>query len=104
MITILSRSETVCRLIKLRKNLDNKDDCSPIKEEIDRLLLDVIGVSQKNHHKINDILHKAIDNQIKAKTAVVAIHEIIIDNNFNNNKKKKSKNKQLEELYQRGYR
>jgi len=110
-IFILSRSETVCKLIQIRKNLHNKKECLKIKEQIDQLLLDIIGVNKKNRYKIIEILNKAICNEIKAKTAVVAIHETVVDNeNLNNNHNKKHNNKtktnynELEELYQKGYR
>ncbi len=110
MISILSRSDTLCRLIKIRKHLYNRENCAEIKTKIDQLLLDIIGVSQENRYKINEILNKAISGEIKAKTAVVAIHEIIIDYNNLNNVEGEMKNTEenyvdeMEELYEKGYR
>lgn len=125
---MLSRSETLIRLIKIRKiiykrenNLKNAPDDYHIdlKKELDRMLLDIIGVPEEGQHQINDILKKVITGEIKPKTAVVAFHEIYNDYHQNNeekeqkdkksreNKKEEMKvnpDKELKQLYQSGYR
>ena len=126
------------RLIEIRKilkekeeqNVEDMDDLnnhySEIKNKLDQLLIDVIGVPEEGQHQINEILQKAIKGDIREKTAVVAIHEIfkdycdskgnneeITDNNENTNKTNKTnktdkkvspEGSELQELYRSGYR
>ena len=84
-----------------------------LKQELDQLLFDIIGVPEEGQHQVNTILNRAIDGDIKTKTAVVAIHEIY--NDFKQQKKQQEKKvKQdkktdqpevdLQKLYQSGYR
>ena len=135
---MLSRSKTVLRLIELRKSLyeienspdrENNEWYDEIKDKVDKLLIDVIGVPEKGHSQINNILEKAIKDEIKTRTAVVAIYEKYNDfcesnqlysqennvSDINNSSKtkreeksdrKKSSNfqKELEHLYESGYR
>lgn len=139
MKVLFSRADTVIRLIEIRKmikeNENNQDEIpeeyhNKLKEELDRLLLDVIGVPKEGQHKINEILDKAIKGEIKARTATVAVHEIFLDyqedgadnssgkikkNNKNNDNRKPGNNEigidtnktqapDMEELYNSGYR
>lgn len=123
---MLSRSRTVLRLIKLRKLLKEKEEKideldnsldeyhSKIKKQLDDLLIDVIGIPEKDQYQVNQIIQKALTGEIKEKTAVVAIHEIFKDyiesDQDNKNSKNSSKTKteetedELEQLYKNGYR
>lgn len=119
------------RLIKIRKILKEKENSiaenensldeyhSRLKTKLDELLLDVIGVPEAGRHQVNQIIKKAIREEIKEKTAVVAIHEIYKDyvetepvsNNSENNVKEQAEieneinnNDELEKLYKNGYR
>ncbi len=85
---LLSRADTVIRLIEIRKLIKKSKDGlketpgkynNKLKEELDQLLIDIIGVPEEGQHKINEILDKAIKGQIKAETATVAVHEIFLD-------------------------
>ncbi len=118
---MLSRSKAVIRLIKIRKLLEDKEKnlVEPpdtyhknIKNKLDKLLIDIIGVPQEGQHQVNNILKKAISGQIKARTAVVAVHEIYNDYQNKNDEKTKAQNKiekknnkyGIEQLYKSGYR
>ena len=127
---MLSRSETVMKLINIRKVLKEKEDNlkktdelpddyhSELKDKLDQLLIEVIGVPEAGQHEINKILQKAIKGEIKEKTAVVAVHEIFKEYNKKNtssqknkdqkkdgtNKDSANKNDELQELYKSGYR
>ena len=85
---MLSRSKTVLRLIEMRKIIYQKEDDLGestdnyhvlMKEKLDNLLKDVIGVPEEARYKIDEIINKATYDEIKPKTAVVAIHEIYND-------------------------
>lgn len=121
---MLSRSETVIRLIEIRKILSCResdlgaipdDYHGELKKELDNLLIDVIGVPKEGQHQVNNILNKAVKGDIKTNTAVVAIHEIY--NEYKNRDKTETKKETgsslqtpaasatgLEELYKSGYR
>ena len=123
---VLSRSQVVMRLIKIRKLMNQKEEDlgvipdeyhGDLKQEIDQMLLEVIGVPQEGQHQVNTIINRAVEGDIKPKTAVVAVHEIYNDFQNKNNKQQKTQYKQknktetadkssaeLEELYQSGYR
>lgn len=121
---MISRSETVLRLIKIKKTLytqsENQKIAIPqLKGQLDQLIEDIIGVSDKWKHQINNIINKVIEGEIEAETAIVAIHEIVMDDqgigNINIEDIKKDNNKNnnddnadtdysdMEEFYQRGY-
>ncbi len=80
---MLSRTETVKRLIKIRKQIKNNEQelneasLNTLKNEIDDLLVDVIGAPEKLQYKVNEILTQVIDGNIKVNTALVAIHELV---------------------------
>ena len=121
---MLSRSETVVRLIEIRKILSERESAlgaipddyhAQFKEELDRLLIEVIGVPREGQHQVNNILNKAVNGDIKTNTAVVAIHEIYNDYNdidyhqeegssLPDDNQDKSSSSPLEELYKSGYR
>jgi len=81
--TLLSRTETVKRLIEIRKTIKNNEkqlndaSLNDLKNKIDNLLVDVIGAPEKLQYKVNEILSQVIDGNIKTNTALVAIHEIV---------------------------
>ena len=85
---MLSRGEAVKKLIELRKILADReseleaipdDYHSKFKEELDQLLIDMIGVPREGRHQVNSILNKAVKGEIKPRTAGVAVHEIYND-------------------------
>ncbi|MFW5786638.1 MAG: hypothetical protein ACOC21_03030 [Halanaerobiales bacterium] len=97
---MLSRTQTVKRLIEIRKIIRknelkiNEADLNNLKKEIDNLLTDVIGAPEKLQYKVNEILTKAIKEEIKTETALVAIHELVNEGlepvKYKKNKKKKN--------------
>lgn len=113
------------KLINIRKIIKKKEDSLDekpdefylkLKQELDDLLINVIGVPESGQHQIHQILDKAITGEIKEKTAVVAIHEIYkdyqkSDNDQDNNDEKndniesnQQEDSELEQLYKNGYR
>ena len=111
------------RLIEIRKILETAtslpEQPSPLKEMIDNLLIDLVGVPETGRHQVNMVLNKAINGDIKAKTAVVALHEIYNDYQQENQEKNDEKdnsitagenieqavmNLSMEDLYKSGYR
>ena len=80
---MLSRTETVKRLIEIRKTIKNNEkekneaSLNALKNQIDELLIDVIGAPEKLQYKVNEILSQVIDENIKTNTALVAIHELV---------------------------
>lgn len=72
-----------------------------LKKELDNLLLDLIGAPKDEEKQINNILTKAIEGQIKTKTAIVAIHELMRD--YENQESKQTAD-EMTELYKKGYR
>lgn len=80
---MLSRTETVKRLIEIRKTIKNNEkqlneaSLNDLKNKIDNLLVDVIGAPEKLQYKVNEILSQVIDGNIKINTALVAIHELV---------------------------
>ena len=120
---LLSRAGTVVRLIRIRKKLfeqeenfsEPPDKCfREIKKELDELLKSVIGVPDEGKHEINNVLQKAIRDEIKPKTAAVAVHEIYREYQEKKNSNKlpdsgddietEDSHRNLEELYKSGYR
>ena len=101
---MLSRTQTVKRLINLRKTIKrnerelNEVELNEIKDEVDQLLVDVIGAPEKLQYKVNEILSKVIEGDIKTDTALVAIYELVNEGldpvKMRKNKKKKKGNKQ----------
>ena len=87
-----------------------------IKEHIEQLIHDIVGLPEEARYVINEIINKVIHQNISTKTAVVAIHEIYKEFNEINKKQNKSKaqkNKQsnskektynMKKLYKNGYR
>lgn len=101
-LIILSRSEAVLRLLKIRREINEKSGQNKeIKTKLDQLLIDLIGAPPDGEDQINDILNKAIAGKIKTRTAIVAIHEIMHDYEQKDNKQKTD---QLTQLYEKGYR
>ncbi|MFW5995623.1 MAG: hypothetical protein ACOCQB_00010 [Halanaerobiaceae bacterium] len=121
-MNLLSRAGTVIRLIKIRKIVREQEDelseppgeyFQRIKQELDDLLVDIIGVPEEGRHEINEILMKAISGEIKPETAAVAVHEIFREyhqDDASAGKEEKSADnktrgeKKLNELYKSGYR
>ena len=90
-----------------------------LKKKLDNLLIEITGVPESAQYQVNEILHKAISGEIKARTAVVAIHEIYSDfqqksankqinkkTNLNIDKQTNESNNyfDMETLYKSGYR
>ncbi|MFW6026520.1 MAG: hypothetical protein ACOCRX_09270 [Candidatus Woesearchaeota archaeon] len=100
---MLSRTETVKRLIKIRKTIKNNEkklneaSLNDLKNQIDNLLIDVIGAPEKLQYKVNEILSQVIDGNIKTNTALVAIHELVNEGlepvKYSKKQKKKYKTK-----------
>ena len=100
---MLSRTETVKRLIQIRKTIrDNEKEVNEaslnqLKNEVDELLIDVIGAPEKLQYKVNEILSQVINGNIKTNTALVAIHELVNEGlepvKFKKKKKSGSNNK-----------
>ncbi len=128
---MFSRSETLIKLIEIRKKIKKveKDSRKPpenislLKNEIDDLIINITGIPKEGQHQVHDILNRAYEGEIKPKTAVVAIYEIYNDfhgenqqqvgeenrneegnKNINNNNDKDTTTAELEELYRNGYR
>ena len=82
-LRLLSRTETVKRLIKIRKSIQkneeklNEASLNNLKNEVDELLVDIIGAPEKLQYKVNEILTQVIEGNIKIDTALVAIHELV---------------------------
>jgi len=109
-LRLLSRTETVKRLIKIRKSIQkneeklNEASLNNLKNEVDDLLVDVIGAPEKLQYKVNEILTQVIDGNIKIDTALVAIHELVnegMEPVKYKNKKKNSASKKKRQNYQR---
>lgn len=107
---MLSRTETVKRLIKIRKSIQkneeklNEASLNNLKNEVDDLLVDVIGAPEKLQYKVNEILTQVIDGNIKIDTALVAIHELVnegMEPVKYKNKKKNSASKKKRQNFQR---
>lgn len=116
---LLSRTETLLKLLELRKIVEKKHKTSnesiqsktEIKDYIDNLIYEIVGLPEENRYFLNEIISKVLDNKISTNTAVVAIHEIYkdyygIDSKLNNNKRKNKdkSNFKLEKVYKNGYR
>ena len=75
--TLLSRTETVKRLIEIRKTIKNNEkqlndaSLNDLKNKIDNLLVDVIGAPEKLQYKVNEILSQVIDGNIKTNTCLL---------------------------------
>jgi len=83
---MLTRTETLERLLEIRKNLTPDRDISFPNEKsgtaigkVDNLILDLIGSFPSISVRINEIINLALNNNISIKTAAVAIHELISD-------------------------
>lgn len=109
-LRLLSRTETVKRLIKIRKSIQkneeklNEASLNNLKNEVDDLLVDVIGAPEKLQYKVNEILTQVIDGNIKIDTALVAIHELVnegMEPVKYKNKKKNSASKKKRQNFQR---
>jgi hypothetical protein len=117
---LLSRTETLLKLIELRKMIQAKEEKSEndimyhseIKEHIEELIHDIVGLPEEARYVINEIINKVINKDITTKTAVVAIHEIYKEfNEINTTQKqrgKRSKRKEsnynIKKVYKNGYR
>ena len=94
---MLSRTETLERLLEIRKNLSPdgkipfpKEDPGTAIGKVDILILDLIGSFPSIRERINEIINLAIHNNISIRTASVAIHELISEKAlYKKNKKKK---------------
>ena len=109
-LRLLSRTETVKRLIKIRKSIQKNEEklnevsLNNLKNEVDDLLVDVIGAPEKLQYKVNEILTQVIDGNIKIDTALVAIHELVnegMEPVKYKNKKKNSASKKKRQNFQR---
>jgi hypothetical protein len=65
--------------IKIKQNEKelNEVELNEIKDEVDQLLVDVIGAPKQLQYKVNEVLSKVIEGKIKIDTALVAIHELV---------------------------
>ena len=72
-----------------------------IKEHIEELIYDIVGLPEEARYVINEIINKVINQNISTKTAVVAIHEIYKEfndiNKVNTEKNKSENNKKRQE-------
>lgn len=97
---------------KEQKSADDFTYHAEIKEHIEELIHDIVGLPEEARYVINEIINKVINQNISTKTAVVAIHEIYKEfNDINKIKKGKKQNKQKraqnygqKKLYKNGYR
>ncbi len=96
---MLSRTETLERLLEIRKNLSPDGKIPFPKEEnktaigkVDDLILDLIGSFPSLSQRINEIINLAFNNNISIKTAAVAIHELISEKTLQRKEQKKRKN------------
>ncbi|MDZ7672074.1 MAG: hypothetical protein U5K53_04440 [Halanaerobiales bacterium] len=114
---MLSRTETLLKLIELRKMIQVKENNSrqdityhsEIKNHIEQLIHDIAGLPEEARYVINEIINKVINQDISTKTAVVAIHEIYKEFNDihqikNKKKEKKDKSYNVSKMYKNGYR
>jgi len=118
---LLSRTETLIRLIKLRKTIElegNEDENFhskiDIKNQIEQIIHDIVGLPKEARYVMNEIINKVINQKISTKTAVVAMHEIYKEFNEISEIKVKKRNKvssenknqdyNLTKLYKNGYR
>lgn len=114
---MLSRTETLLKLIELRKMIQVKENNSrqdityhsEIKNHLEQLIHDIAGLPEEARYVINEIINKVINQDISTKTAVVAIHEIYKEFNDihqmkNKKKEKKDKSYNLSKMYKNGYR
>ncbi|MGM0445096.1 MAG: hypothetical protein ACQEQH_01685 [Bacillota bacterium] len=114
---MLSRTETLLKLIELRKMIQVKENNSrqdityhsEIKNHLEQLIHDIAGLPEEARYVINEIINKVINQDISTKTAVVAIHEIYKEFNDihqikNKKKEKNDKSYNLSKMYKNGYR
>ncbi len=95
---MLTRTETLERLLEIRKNLSPdgkmpfpKGETETAIGKVDTLILDLIGSFPSIEERINEIINLAIANSISIKTAAVAIHELISEKSLNKQNKKRKK-------------
>lgn len=95
---MLTRTETLERLLEIRKNLspDGKvsfpnDKLETAVGKVDNLILDLIGSFPSIRERINEIINLSINNNISIKTAAVAIHELISEKSLHKQKKRRRK-------------
>lgn len=114
---MLSRSDTLERLINLRKRLSNSknkafpsDDIETVVGELDTIIIDLIGFFPNLNEQIHEIINLSLKEKISVNTATVAIQELVNENKVA--KKRKSKpvrkrinkhNNELEKLKARGW-
>ncbi len=86
---MLSRTQTVERLIRLRRQLSENNRSSFPKitgnnpaAQLDRLLLDVIGPPRSAEDRIIEIINLSLKEQISPATASVAIQELVKENHI----------------------
>jgi hypothetical protein len=105
---MINRSETLQRLIKLRKLLASIPDSDQVLKEMDLLIRDLIGnLDLKQSQLIDNILSKAFADEITIETAMVAIHETVLSYSQYEQKKQYNRVRKREskkELLAKGYK
>lgn len=104
---MLGRTETVERLITLRKQIFCETDHFPAKNndaaELDQLLIDIIGPPQDKEERIFEIINLAIFESITPRTAAVAIKELVTQKQKQKQVKKQTGAENIEILEERGW-
>jgi len=118
---MLSRTDVLKSIIEVRKSIYRKEmlmDNPPsledikIRKELDKIIMDIIGdsFSEEDKDHIDNILLKAICDDISIEMAMVAIKEIVMtyystqgNNNSSNDQSENGKEKHLAtSYYQKG--
>lgn len=121
---MLTRTDVLKKIIEVRKSIYRKEmllDNPPsledvkIRKELDKIIIEIIGnsFSEEDKDHIDNILLKAICDDISIDMAMVAIKEIVMtyypkqENNNNNSSRDQSDEKAEKQLaaayYQNGY-
>jgi len=105
---MINRSETLQRLIKIRKSLTIISDSDQVLKEVDLLIRDLIGnLELEQSQLIDNILSKAFADEVTIEIAMVAIHETVLSYSQYGQKKQYSKVRKREskkELLAKGYK
>lgn len=113
---MLNRSQTVKRLIEIRRLIYDRGQQNPdkddrhLKDELERLIKDLIGsLDPERDRLINKILLKAFSGEVTTDMAMVAIHEVVLAEMGKSVKqkmpaRKTRKRESKEELMAKGYK
>lgn len=114
---MLSRSDTLERLINLRKRLSNSknksfpsNDVETAVGELDTVIMDLIGFFPDLNEQIREIINLSLKEKISVNTATVAIQELVNEKKVAEKRKNKpvrkrinKRNSELEKLKARGW-